>query len=81
MSNREVFTSELEKVLAVYFKTPHYAHAMRMTTPPELARRTTEGLITGTASKDGPAVKSTCKRLGIRPTYAAIKAYLLEEEK
>lgn len=42
----------------------------------KLANRMIEGLLTGRASKDGQAIKHTCKMLGIKHTYKAIQEYL-----
>jgi len=58
------------------FNTPDYAIAAARMTPEALATRMTDGLIKGTANKDGDGIKRTCKILGIKPTYAAIKQYL-----
>ena len=45
-------------------------------TPQELAEKMTRGLINGSASKDGEGITRTCKVLGIKHTYKAIKAFL-----
>ena len=58
------------------FTTAEYAMAASRMTPEALATRMTDGLKAGTASKDGDGIKRTCKILGIKPTYAAIKQYL-----
>ena len=58
------------------FTTPDYAMSAARMTPEALATRMTDGLIKGTANKDGEGIKRTCKRLGIKYTYAAIKSYL-----
>lgn len=40
-----------------------------------LAMRMTDGMLAGTANKDGDAVKAACKTLGIKHTYKAIKEF------
>lgn len=40
-----------------------------------LAMRMTDGMLAGTADKDGDAIKATCKALGIKHTYKAIKEF------
>lgn len=41
-----------------------------------LAHQIVIGLVSGAASKDGKAVKLTCKKLGIAHTYKAIRAFI-----
>ena len=41
-----------------------------------LAQRMTEGFATGGANKDSKAVRMTCKAMGIKHTYTAIRAFL-----
>jgi len=41
-----------------------------------LAARMTEGLPDGRSNKDTDAIRRTCKALGIKHTYKAIKEYL-----
>lgn len=49
-------------------------------TPPEMvAERMHAALLNGTYSKDGRAMKATCKALGISHTYRAMEAYLRGE--
>lgn len=43
---------------------------------PALAHKMTIGLVSGASSKDGSAVKTTCKLLGINHTYKAIKEFI-----
>lgn len=70
-----------EQVLAEQYRdlfanSPDYAHAKQTISPEELAKRMTRGLAAKTANKDGDGIKRTCKALGIKYTYAAIRAYL-----
>lgn len=69
----DVLTEEYHHLFAT---DPDYAYAASKTTPGELARKMTLGLDNGTASKDGAGIRRTCKRIGISPTYKAIRAYL-----
>lgn len=55
---------------------PQYAYAASRMTAAELARKMTCGLAAGTADKDGKAIRLTCRELGIKHTYRAIRAYL-----
>lgn len=59
------------------FQTPEYQGVAQKMTAEVLAAKMTEGLLTGTADKDGKACKLTCKSLGIKHSYKAIKEYLL----
>lgn len=43
---------------------------------PRVVYKMTAAFASGFYSKDGPAVKLTCKRLGIANTYTAINAFL-----
>jgi hypothetical protein len=83
MANRDIFIAEYTKQL-----TTEYAHdagymAMLARNPPdrphtlpELAVRMTDSLKSGAANKDGNAIKRTCKVLGIKHTYKALKEFL-----
>ena len=42
----------------------------------ELAQKMLKGLISGAASNHGKALQKTCKALGIKPTYKAIREFL-----
>ncbi len=55
---------------------PKYALVSKQISAHDLAAKMTEGLLKGSASKDGRAIKSTCKALGIKYTYKAIAEYL-----
>lgn len=77
MHNHDTFAQTLEGCYLVLFADdPAYALAASRTTPAALARKMTNGLAAGHASKDGAGVRQTCKTLGIPYTYAAIRAYL-----
>ncbi len=57
---------------------PEYAYAASRTTPEALAIKMTNGLINGSASKDGHAIKAALKKCGIKPTYKALRLALSE---
>ena len=75
-SQAHTFRDTLAAQYRELFTTPEYAFSAARTTPEALATRMTDGLKAGTANKDGDGIKRTCKILGIKPTYAAIKQYL-----
>ena len=76
-SNHDRFAMVLAKHYAVLFANdPNYAAIDKRTTPAELARKMTNGLAVTGADKDGRGVVLTCKELGIKHTYKAIRAYL-----
>lgn len=76
MTQAQTFRDTLAAQYRELFKTPDYSMVAARMTPEALATRMTDGLKAGTASKDGDGIKRTCKILGIKPTYAAIKSYL-----
>lgn len=77
MENVIAFQAELERQYTRLFaEDPEYAFAASRTTPADLAAKMTESLATGGANKDGTGIKNTCKVLGIKHTYAAIREYL-----
>lgn len=68
----EVYTAAL--------KTAHAEHPEIYTFPASELPIVTEQMLAawrrGSASNTGPAIKATCKALGIKTTYKAIRAYL-----
>ena len=74
--SKQIFQETLTKEFEQLFTLPNYAMAKARYTPEELAAKFTNGLIDGSSSKDGDGVKRTCKKLGIKYTYSAIKQYL-----
>ena len=75
-TNAETFKTILANSYAKLFETPEYALAASRYSPEALAEKMTAGLIAGSANKDGAGVRITCKHLGIKPTYKAIREYL-----
>jgi hypothetical protein len=76
MTQAQRFRDLLAEQYRALFNTPEYATAAARMTPEALATRMTDGLISGTANKDGEGIKRTCKALGIKYTYSAINSYL-----
>lgn len=77
---RATFIGHLAGEYARLFTTEEYAYVASRTTPMDLAVKMTNGLLNGTANKDGEGIKNTCKMLGIKHTYTAIRAYLQPTE-
>jgi hypothetical protein len=77
MNNLETFIKTLEVAYTDLFaNNPEYAFAASRGTPAQLAAKMGTCLLTGEANKDGEGIKRACKALGIKHTYAAIRAYL-----
>lgn len=77
MTNRETFERALVIALTELFHHPKYRVVAAKTTPADLARKVTDGLINGDADHTGDGVTLVCADLGIKRTRTAIKAYLL----
>lgn len=75
---RERFITVLTGQYEYLFTLPDYTMAAARTTPATLAEKMAAGLVDGSADKDGEGIKRTCKALGIKPTYKAIKAFITE---
>lgn len=76
-ANLDAFYEALKSEYETRFATdPDYAYSGRYTTPADLARKMTLGLDSGSANKNGAAVKAVCKRFRISHTYKAIRAFL-----
>jgi len=70
------YTEELERAMREH--PEDYGTTQRDNTPEaraKFAAHFVPGLASGKSSKDGRAVKATCRRLGIAHTYKAIAAY------
>jgi hypothetical protein len=73
----EVLTEQYKDLFA---NNPEYAHSANKYTPEKLAQKMTQYLKDGcSANKDGEGIKRTCKILGIKHTYKAIRGYLTGE--
>jgi hypothetical protein len=78
MTNAERFQDALMTAYRDLFANdPEYAYSAAHTTPEALAGKMTVGLAKGSANKDGAGVRRACKTVGIKHTYAAIRAYLM----
>lgn len=53
-----------------------YAYVAQNLTPAQHAEKMVAALATHGADKDGDAVKATCKALGVKHTYKAIREFL-----
>ena len=76
MSNKKRFQIVLTGQYEYLFSLPNYAIAAARYTPAQLAEKMVTGLLDGSADKDGEGIKRTCKALGIKQTYTAIKLFL-----
>ena len=65
--------SALDRFMAVYERHLRAAHTAN---PSEYCWRMRDAIARGSMSKDSPAFKATCKELGIKHTYTAIREYL-----
>ena len=76
------FKETLAKHYDVLYRTnDEYRSIMQKLTPRELADRMSANLLTGSANKDGEGIKRTCKELGIKHTYKAIREYFDGDKK
>jgi hypothetical protein len=76
MSNKKRFTTILQGQYEHLFTLQKYAYVAGRNTPADLAKKMVDGLIDGSAMKDGEGIKITCKVLGVKYTYTAIKDFL-----
>ena len=73
MTFKEVYTEELYNALRGY--PEEYAYAPEFV--PIVAERMIGNMVRGSFNKDSRAIKATCKRLGVKFTYDAIKRAVL----
>ncbi len=77
MTNAQTFQNILtETYRDLFANDPEYAYSASRITPEALAEKMTAGLLTGSANKDGDGIKRTCKAVGIKQTYSAIREFL-----
>ena len=72
---------KFQKALAAHYlhlfaNDSDYAYAAQRNTAEGLAEKMTRGLFSGSANKEGKAIKAACKDLNIDHTYKAIQAFL-----
>lgn len=75
--------SALDRFMAVYERHLRAAHTANpseyrwpIETLPTVLGRMRDAIARGSMNKDSPAFKATCKELGIKHTYTAIREYL-----
>ena len=73
----KVYTEELQRIVEEY--PDEYPWGGR-TPVAHVAARMKDAMIVGSYNKDGRAFKATCKRLGIKYTYKAIREFCKGEE-
>lgn len=76
-TNKQRFVTILTDQYTQLFALPEYKMAAVRYNPAAMAEKFTNGLIDGSSSNNGDGVKRTCKALGIKCTYKAIKEYLV----
>jgi hypothetical protein len=74
--NINTFTTEYEKQLAAAVVKYPDEYMFPLTEVPVVSARMKAAFIRGSYSKDGRAIKATCKVLGIGYTYNAINTYI-----
>lgn len=75
LTPREIFADTLASHYEQLFNTPSFEYVAKRSTPRQLANLMTDGLANKSANLDGEGIKRTCKQLGIRQTYKAIRGY------
>ena len=81
IANRGAFIAQYVKELHAEYDSNAAWLAMLANNPRNptieaLAERMTDGLPAGRSNKDSPAIKRTCKALGIKHTYKDIARFL-----
>ncbi len=76
--NKWMAEYEKQLLLAVEKFPKEYGFGPEMVS--EVAGRMRRAFCAGTFDKDGRAIKATCKALGIKHTYKAIKEFISEGE-
>ncbi|MBI2798942.1 MAG: hypothetical protein HYX63_01445 [Gammaproteobacteria bacterium] len=76
MNNLERFFEEYAKALEYAIaKNPQLYSPKAIAAPREFARKMTLALSSGQAAIIGPTTEFVCKKLGVRQSYKAIRAY------
>jgi len=76
MTNADKFVSVYRAHLTRLRRENHKDYAWPLEDLPVVLDRMEAGIRRGSASKDGPAFRATCKELGIPHTYKAIYKFL-----
>jgi hypothetical protein len=77
-SGQQVFISIYRLELADSLRNNPDQYAWTLTDFDEVFTRMEQAIIKGTFNKDSDAFKRTCKKLGIKHTYKAIREYCAE---
>lgn len=76
MTNKEVFKDEYTVQLTAAVRDYPQEYAYNVNTVPDVVRRMMIAIERGSFNKDSRAIKATCRKLGIKPTYKAIAEYM-----
>lgn len=80
-TNRELFRARYEQELrAQRPQDTTGAYSWSIERLPEICDLMVAGLAKGSANKDSPAIKRTCKALGVKHTYAGIQEFLSRQQ-
>lgn len=72
----EKFIAEYEKQLSLAVEKYPEEYGYSVAKVPEVVQRMKVAIANGTFNKEGRAFKNTCKALGIKYTYQAIKEFI-----
>jgi hypothetical protein len=81
MTHEEQFFAEYAKQLTLAIEQHPNEYGYPASEAPFVVARMRAAVNRGSFNKDGLGFKWTCKALGIKYTYAAINAFLMEEVK
>ena len=79
MSNIDTFMNIFEEEMRANMARSPGSYSFGLDGLPGILAKFRESLSKDSYSIEGPAIKATCKRLKIRRTYGAIRAYLGRE--
>ena len=74
--NKERFSTEYAKALTECVSDPKHGYIYDVDQVPGVVAKMLPAIFSGMANYDGPAIKLTCKRLGIKCTKKAILAFV-----
>ena len=77
-SNRYTFLAEYRKQLEIAVTTHPEEYGWPLSELETVAARMSAAIERGSYNKDSRAIRATCKTLGIRHSYIAIGAFLVE---
>lgn len=79
MSNLDTFMTVLEEELRKNIERSPGSYSPEARDMSVAIPKYRAAILAGQMSKEGPAMKATCKRLKIRNTYEAIKSYVTKD--